>query len=46
VLDLFGNLTEIDFSEIQINRGPPDDTFELAIPDGVEVIDYAGSPEG
>ena len=46
VLDLFGNLTEIGFSEIEVNRAPPPGTFELEIPDGVEVIDYARSPEG
>lgn len=44
VLDLFGNRTEIRFSEIEINRDPKAETFELEIPDGVEVIDYAGSP--
>jgi len=46
VLDPFGNLTEIRFSEIEINLDPKAETFELEIPDGVEVIDYAGSPEG
>ena len=46
VLDPFGNLTEIRFSEIEINLDPEAETFELEIPDGVEVIDYAGSPEG
>jgi len=46
VLDLFGNLTEIGFSEIDVNRDPAPETFELEIPDGVEVIDYARSPEG
>jgi outer membrane lipoprotein carrier protein len=45
VLDLFGNLTVIGFSEIEINRDPEASTFELEIPDGVEVIDYAGSQE-
>jgi len=45
VLDLFGNRTEIRFSDIEINRGPEAGTFELEIPDGVEVIDYAGSPD-
>ncbi len=43
VLDLFGNLTEIAFSEIEFNRDPKAETFQLEIPDGVEVIDYAGS---
>lgn len=46
VLDVFGNLTEIRFSDIEINRDPKDEVFELEIPDGVEVIDYANSPEG
>jgi outer membrane lipoprotein carrier protein len=46
VLDPFGNLTKIRFSEIEINRDPKAETFELEIPDGVEVIDYTGSPEG
>jgi outer membrane lipoprotein carrier protein len=46
VLDVFGNLTEIRFSDIEINRDPKDEVFELEIPDGVEVIDYASSPEG
>lgn len=45
VLDLLGNLTEIRFSEIEINRDPTAESFRLEIPDGVEVIDYAGSPE-
>ena len=46
VLDLFGNLTEIAFSEIELNRDPKAETFQLEIPDGVEVIDYARSPGG
>jgi outer membrane lipoprotein carrier protein len=46
VTDLFGNLTEIRFREIEINRGTPPATFEFEIPDGVEVIDYAGSAAG
>jgi outer membrane lipoprotein carrier protein len=41
VLDLFGNLTEISFSETRINLDPKPDTFEMEIPDGVEVIDFA-----
>ena len=45
VLDIFGNLTEIRFSDIRINLDPNPETFELEIPDGVEVIDYAGSPD-
>jgi outer membrane lipoprotein carrier protein len=45
VLDLLGNLTEIRFSEIEVNRDPKAETFRLEIPEGVEVIDYAGSPD-
>jgi outer membrane lipoprotein carrier protein len=41
MLDLFGNLTEIRFSETQINLDPDDDLFEMEIPEGVELIDYA-----
>jgi outer membrane lipoprotein carrier protein len=41
VLDLFGNLTVISFSETRTNLDPKADTFEMEIPDGVEVIDYA-----
>jgi len=41
VLDLFGNLTEITFSETRTNLDPKAETFEMEIPDGVEVIDYA-----
>ena len=43
VLDLFGNLTEIRFSGTQLNLDPSSKTFELEIPDGVELIDYADS---
>ncbi len=41
VLDLFGNLTEIGFSETRTNLDPKPETFEMEIPEGVEVIDYA-----
>ena len=41
VLDLFGNLTEIRFSETRINLDPSDSLFEMEIPEGVELIDYA-----
>lgn len=43
VLDLFGNLTRISFSKIEINRDPKSEIFELEVPDGVEVIDYKAS---
>lgn len=43
VSDLFGNLTRIRFDKLEVNRKPPQDTFVLKIPEGVEVIDYAES---
>ena len=41
VLDLFGNLTTIRFSDLKVNQSPSASTFELEIPEGVELIDYA-----
>jgi outer membrane lipoprotein carrier protein len=46
VLDLFGNLTRIEFSEIQTNLGLGQEAFEFEPPEGVEVIEYDGSPTG
>jgi len=43
VTDLFGNQTRIRFEQIEENVNPPQDTFVLKIPEGVEVIDYAES---
>ncbi|MFP6654993.1 MAG: outer membrane lipoprotein carrier protein LolA [Myxococcota bacterium] len=43
ILDLFGNRTQIRFSDARLNREPAADTFEMEIPDGVELIDYAGN---
>ena len=42
VLDLFGNRTSIRFSDTRTNLDPEDATFELEIPEGVEVIDFLG----
>lgn len=43
VTDLFGNQTRIRFERLEVNLNPNPDTFVLAIPEGVEVIDYAES---
>lgn len=43
VVDLFGNRTEIRFLEVEVNRSPAASVFRFDVPDGVEVIDYAGS---
>jgi outer membrane lipoprotein carrier protein len=37
--DLFGNRTRVRFDDVQENRGLPDSSFELEVPEGVEVID-------
>lgn len=39
VHDLFGNRTTLTFSEIDLNRAPPDSRFVFEPPEGVEVID-------
>lgn len=39
IVDLFGNRTRIRFEAVQLDRGPPDSTFDFVLPDGVEVID-------
>lgn len=41
ILDLFGNRTRIRFSDTRLNRDPDAETFEMEIPEGVELIDYA-----
>ncbi len=46
VLDLFGNLTRIEFSEIETNLAPDQEAFEFEAPEGVEVIEYDASPTG
>ena len=44
VLDLFGNSTRIEFSEVETNRNPAEKTFEFSVPEGVEVLEYDASP--
>jgi outer membrane lipoprotein carrier protein len=44
VRDLFGNLTRIEFSDVEINQSPAASTFEFVVPDGVELIEYEGAP--
>ena len=39
VVDLFGNVTRIAFSEIRINQDPPGELFTFEVPQGVEVFD-------
>ena len=46
VTDLFGNRTTIRFEDVEVNQAPPAKRFEFTPPEGVEVIDYAGTPGG
>ncbi len=46
VLDVFGNLTTIRFSNIKVNQSPPASTFVLEVPESVELIDYATDVSG
>jgi outer membrane lipoprotein carrier protein len=39
VVDNLGNETEIEFKEIQVNRGIEDKEFEFKVPQGAEVIE-------
>ena len=41
IVDLFGNLTEISFSELRTNQDPPASTFDFDPPSDVRVIDLA-----
>lgn len=43
VVDLFGNRTEIRFEAIEVNQSPAASVFEFEAPEGVELIEYAGS---
>jgi len=43
VVDLFGNRTEIRFEAVEINQSPDASVFEFQVPEGVELIDYAGA---
>lgn len=40
VLDVFGNLTRIRFEQIEVNLDPDPKTFDLELPEDVEVLDY------
>jgi len=42
IVDLIGNETTVDFSEIEVNQTPDDSTFEFDPPAGVDVIDLTG----
>lgn len=39
VIDMLGNVTEIEFRDVRANQHPEDGVFQFTPPDGVEVID-------
>ena len=41
VYDKLGNRTEINFTDIQINKEISESTFEFEVPEGVELLDYS-----
>ena len=41
VYDKLGNRTEINFSDIRINKKIPESTFQFEVPEGVELLDYS-----
>lgn len=44
VTDLFGNVTRIEFESMRVNEDPAASIFEFEVPEGVELIEYEGSP--
>jgi outer membrane lipoprotein carrier protein len=42
VVDLLGNVTEIEFTDLKVDQKPPDDRFRFVPPEGVKVVDLAG----
>jgi outer membrane lipoprotein carrier protein len=41
VYDKLGNRTEINFSDIQVNKKISETTFQFEVPEGVELLDYS-----
>lgn len=41
VYDKLGNKTDINFSDIEVNRPIADNTFVFQVPEGVELLDYS-----
>jgi len=44
IVDLFGNRTQIDFHQVEVNQDPEASVFEFIPSDGIEVIEYAADP--
>ncbi len=41
VIDPAGNVTTIEFRNVRVNRGIPEDRFTFSVPEGVDVLDSA-----
>lgn len=41
VYDKLGNRTEVNFSDIQVNKKISETTFQFEVPEGVELLDYS-----
>ena len=44
VYDKLGNRTEINFSDIRVNKKISESTFQFQVPEGVELLDYSSKP--
>jgi len=44
VYDKLGNRTEINFSDIRVNKKISESTFQFKVPEGVELLDYSSKP--
>jgi outer membrane lipoprotein carrier protein len=41
IVDLLGNVTEVAFFELEVDRDPPAQTFTFEAPEGVRTLDFA-----
>lgn len=44
IVDLFGNVTQVSFEDLQTNRAPPASAFEFVPPEGTRVVDLVQGP--
>jgi outer membrane lipoprotein carrier protein len=44
VYDKLGNKTDISFSDIRVNEGIAESTFDFQVPAGVEIQDFMPTP--
>ncbi|MEN8181456.1 MAG: outer membrane lipoprotein carrier protein LolA [Myxococcota bacterium] len=46
VIDLFGNRTQVELRDVEMDQDPPDELFRFEPPDGVRVFDPSGTQDG